>query len=571
MQSFRPIRPAASGAAGAMSPRSRLRAGARAFDVNLRSAALRRAQLSFGAMWASESAATVAVSVVAYRDGGPAAVALVAAARMLPAAIVAPFAAPLADRHRREHVLVGVGFVRAATLAVAAGLLVAGAPGAWVYASIAAATLAQTLYRPAHSALLPALCRTPEEHTSANVVRGLLDSVASLVGPLGAAGLIVACGAGAALAACALASLASALLLIRLQYERPRHSRPARGGGAEQVVEGLRALGADPGLPLIAALGFVQTFLRGSATVLVVVVAIDLLGGGDADVGMLNAAIGLGAVAGSVTASTVTWNGRHARCLGIGVVLWGTPLTVVGGAPDAAAALLLFAAIGVGNALVDIGAYTLPARLAPDAVMARAFAALEALWTLGIALGAAVTSPVVALLGGRGALLALGLVGPAAVATAWPALRALDRRMTKRDADIALLHRVAMLRSLPAPTIEHLAAGIERVVFGPGATVFEEGDAGKSVYIVTAGQAEVTRAGAHVAQLGPGNCFGEIEPLRSDLPRTATVRAAANAALHVAVLGHDRFLAAVTGLASSAKPAENRAQGRLPAAVAAAA
>jgi hypothetical protein len=56
-------------------------------------------------------------------------------------------------------------------------------------------------------------------------------------------------------------------------------------------------------------------------------------------------------------------------------------LTIVGGAPEAAAALLLFAAIGVGNALVDIGAYTLPARLAPDAVMARTFATLEALWT----------------------------------------------------------------------------------------------------------------------------------------------------------------------------------------------
>jgi hypothetical protein len=37
--------------------------------------------------------------------------------------------------------------------------------------------LAQTLYRPAHSALLPTLWRTPDELTSANVVRGLLDSV----------------------------------------------------------------------------------------------------------------------------------------------------------------------------------------------------------------------------------------------------------------------------------------------------------------------------------------------------------------------------------------------------------
>jgi hypothetical protein len=65
----------------------------------------------------------------------------------------------------------------------------------------------------------------------------------------------------------------------------------------------------------------VQRFLRGCATVLVVVVAIELLGGGDDDVGVLNAAIGLGALVGSLLASTITWNGRHARCLGVGVVL----------------------------------------------------------------------------------------------------------------------------------------------------------------------------------------------------------------------------------------------------------
>jgi hypothetical protein len=554
-----------------MTATSGLRASARAFAVNLRSAALRRAQLSFGAMWASEWAATVTVSVVAYRDGGAAAVALVAVARMLPAAIVAPFAATLADRHRRDHVLAGVGLVRAATLGAAAALLVAGAPSASVYASIAVATLAQTLYRPAHSALLPSLCRTPDELTSANVVRGLLDSVATLAGPLGAAGLIAAGGPHAALAACALASVSSALLLIGLRYERPRHTRPVRGGGARQAIEGLRVIGADPGLRLIAALGTVQTFLRGCVTVLIVVVAIDLLGGGDAHVGMLNAAIGLGAVAGSLIASTITWNGRHARGLGLGVALWGAPLTVVGGAPEAAAALLLFAAIGVGNALVDVGGFTLAARLAPDTVMARAFAALEALWTLGVALGAAVASPAIALLGGRGALLALGLVGPLAVATAWPALRALDRRMIKRDADIEVLHQVAMLRRLPQSTIEHLAAGLERVVFGPGATVFEHGEASESVYIVTAGHAQLIRGDGHAARLGPGSCFGESELLDSNLPRTATVRAADDAVLHIGMLPRDRFVAAVNAFVFSARPAENPVRVRVPAAAAAAA
>src|SRR5215218_8413703 len=275
MQRSRALRPSNS-----RTTRSSLGAGARGFGMNVGNAALCRAQLSFGAMWASEWCATVAVSVVAYRDGGAPAVALVTVVRMLPGALVAPFAATLADRHRRDHVLACVGLVRAATLAAAAALLLAGAPSAAVYAPIAAATLAQTLYRPAHSALLPALCRTPEELTSANVVRGLLDSVAALAGPLGAAGLIAVGGAQAALGMCALASLASALLLIGLPYEQPRHARPVSAGGARQVVEGLRAVAADPGLQLIAGLVMVQTFLRGCATVLVVVVAIDLLGGG---------------------------------------------------------------------------------------------------------------------------------------------------------------------------------------------------------------------------------------------------------------------------------------------------
>ena len=142
--------------------------------------------------------------------------------------------------------------------------------------------------------------------------------------------------------------------------------------------------------------------------------------------------------------------------------------------------------------------------------------------------------------------------------------------MAKRDADITVLHQVAMLRSLPTPTIEHLAASMERVVFSPGATVLEEGQAGESVYVVTAGHAELTRGG-RVAQLGPGTCLSELELLTSDLPDTATVRAAANAPLHLGVFDRDRFMAAVTGSASSTRSAERRVQVRLPAAAAAAA
>jgi hypothetical protein len=56
----------------------------RAISVTLHRPPLLRAQLSFGAMWAGEWAVMVGLGVVAFRDGGAAAVGLVAVLRMVP-------------------------------------------------------------------------------------------------------------------------------------------------------------------------------------------------------------------------------------------------------------------------------------------------------------------------------------------------------------------------------------------------------------------------------------------------------------------------------------------------------
>ena len=179
-------------------------------------------------MWSGEWAATVALGVVAFRDGGAAAIGLVGLLRMAPAALVAPFAATVADRVRREVVLAWVGLVRAITLGIAAAVIAADGPTGLVYAALVVATVAQTLYRPAHSALLPTLCVTPNELTSANVVRGLLDSVATLVGPLVAAVLLDLSGPAAVFAAAAGVSLLSTALVAGVRYE------PRRGSGSSR-------------------------------------------------------------------------------------------------------------------------------------------------------------------------------------------------------------------------------------------------------------------------------------------------------------------------------------------------
>ena len=154
--------------------RSRLRAAAAAFASNAINPNLRRAQLSFLGAWTAEWAFTVGLGIVAYRAGGATAVGLVGLLRMVPSAVIAPLAASLADRGRRERVLL-VSTVRGVATG-AAGIVVAlNAPVVIVYVLAALSTIAATLYRPAHSALLPSLCRTGHELASANVVRGMLD------------------------------------------------------------------------------------------------------------------------------------------------------------------------------------------------------------------------------------------------------------------------------------------------------------------------------------------------------------------------------------------------------------
>ncbi len=533
--------------------RSRVRDAAAAFTSNWRNPNLRRAQLSFLGAWTAEWAFTVALGIVAYRDGGAVALGLVGLLRMVPSAILAPLLSPIADRGRRERVLILVSIVRGLATAAAAVVAAVAGPPAVIYALAVLSTIAATLYRPAHSALLPSLCRTGHELASANVVRGLLDSAATLVGPLLAAVLLQFTGVDIVFAVAAAASFWAAALLARLKYDAPpRPPAPKRPNLAREAAEGIRAVTANRDLMLILGLAAAQALTRGALTVLSVVVAIELLDTGEPGVGALMTAVGVGAVLGSLAASLLVGTGRLGVWFAAGVGLWGLPFTLIGLAPAEAPALVLLAFVGVGNALIDVAGFTLIARMAPDEVLARVFGVLESLVAIFIGLGAVVASLLVEWFGVPAALIAIGLVCPVLAILSLRRLRGMDRTVDVLDDDIGLLRRVPMFRTLPLPSIEQLARGLEPLGVPAGATVFTQGEVGDRYYVIEAGEADVVGDGRVVATLGPGEGFGEIALLRRSR-RTASVVASSDLALRA--LGSERFLPVVLGYTASAQAA----------------
>jgi MFS family permease len=522
---------------------NRLRVAAASFATNARDPALRRTQAGFAGACTAEWAFTVVLSVYAFQSGGATAVGVVSLLRMLPSVVLAPFASTVADRWRRDVVLTLVSGVRClATIGIV--VIVAGhGPSLGVYALAMVSTAAALLYRPVNSALLPLLCRTPGDLASANVVRGLLDSLATLVGPALAAALLAHGGPTPGFVAVAVLAALSALVTVGLRVEEPER-RTAPGSVRQGLVAGARTVWSAPVLRLLFALLAVQAATRGALSVFSVLVAVDLLGLGEPGVGTLTAALGAGAVTGSLAASVVVGNRRLAAWFGIGVTLWGLPLVVLAVVPGRASALLLFAVIGVGNALVDIGFFTLVARLAPERMLGRVFGLTESVGALTVGVGSVLAAALANLFDLRVALVAVGALGPVLVLLGWVGLRRLDATMDDRAADIALLRTVSVLDPLPLPALEQLAVDLRPHHVPAGEIVFSQGDQADGCYVVERGRATVIGDGRPVAEVGPGELVGEIGLLRH-VPRTATVRAATD--LDLRRLDGSRFLRVVTG------------------------
>jgi MFS family permease len=538
---------------------SRLRGVLPAFAVVVRNGDIRRVELAWGGAIAAEWAHFVALGVFAYERGGVSSVGVAGLVRLLPAAVVAPFAASFGDRFRRERFLLAVMLFGSAALACSAAAAFAGSRSL-VFTCAAVFGISTTLIRPALQALLPSLARTTEELIASNGATSTVESVGSLVGPLFAGLVISGAGVGAVFIGGAAMLMAGAVMLARVRV----HGRaepaapPARGQRARNgIAAGFRPMLREPSARLLFGLAVAQTFVRGCLNVLIVVAAFRIFQGRAADVGYLTAAIGVGGLFGALGA-TLLGARRLAISFAAALVFWGIPIALVAPWPRFAAALLLFAIVGAANSVEDVALFTLFQRTVADDVLTRALGFFWGLAMGAVAIGSVVAPTIVTALGPRSAFVVVGALLPLLVLVAF-------RRLVRIDANAApapeldLIAGVSMFSPLSLTAKERVARQLLPMAVSAGDVVIHAGDTGDRFYIVERGEFEID-AGALQLRARRGDYFGEIA-LMHDIPRTATVTAVVDSRLQA--LLRDPFLSAVTGHPAAFTAGRQIAEARL--------
>ena len=376
----------------------------------------------------------------------------------------------------------------------------------------------------------------------------------ALAGSVLAGGALLLASAPLSMAlAAAFLGLAALSLHGLVVPDRPRSAAKGAVRVARDVSDGLTELARIAAPGGVAILAFAQTFVRGALVVLIPVLAVDTLAVGQSAVGWLTAAIGVGGLIGGAAATGLVHVTRLGRAFVAGLLLWGLPLVWLALTPSAAVAYAALVVVGVGNAIEDVGLFTLLARSASPRSGGRVLGATEFVVQAGLGAGSVAAPWLLHVFDIRGTLALLG--GGLAVLALAHVRRfvRLDKAMPAPGQEVEMLRRLAMFAPLPLAVIELLASDLQPHEFPEGTVAVREGEVGELFYLIVGGSATVSVRGKSRPPLAPGDCFGEIALLRG-IPRTATV--VANQPLRTLALEREAFLVAITGNSMSGAAAD---------------
>jgi CRP-like cAMP-binding protein len=114
---------------------------------------------------------------------------------------------------------------------------------------------------------------------------------------------------------------------------------------------------------------------------------------------------------------------------------------------------------------------------------------------------------------------------------------------------VSLLREVGLFREVGDEGLAAVAAKATEIAFEAGRMIVRQGEVGTGFFVISSGQARVIRDGKTIAELGPGQFFGELS-LLDQQPRIANVVAESKVAcLALASWDFEALLASEPGVA----------------------
>lgn len=504
----------------------------------------------------AEWAAFIALLVYVNDRHGSTVMGIAAIAMLLPSVIAAPFAGRFAERLRPNRVRLAGLAGQVFGYGVAALTAYQDAPTWTTIGGAIVALAAATTMRPAGAVMLPAIVHSSRQLTTANLWVGHAESASVLVGPLVTTGLLAVGGARFALAGCAvIAAGALTVAGFGAQIDPPASdasTTEATTTAVRHVIGVLRSIVARPGGAGVLAVSIGQFVLVGALDLILVVTAIDALGMGDTGVGILNTALGAGALASMAVASIVVRRRRLAPFLIAAVVAIIATCIALGAHVALLTALIALPILGVGASLLDLLSRMLLQRSAPPNELGAVFSLLEVGSGLGLLAGTVLAQALLVSSGPRAAWFGVASVFFVLLVVGGRALRLADDGADVPVVEMSLLRLDPVFAPLPAIELESIARTASELEVRAGEIVIRQGEPGDTYYVVVNGAFDVSVDEAHVRTARRGGSFGEVA-LLADVARTGTVTALEAGSL----LAIDRvpFLVAVTGHDSSEQAA----------------
>lgn len=323
---------------------------------------------------------------------------IVTFASIFPGLVASPIAGALLDRHGRVRLIVVDYAVALVSLALIGGLALAGLLPAWLLVLIALVSSVTGIF--SHTGLRSLFPVIVPRHLWERV--NAIDSngyvIATIIGPPLAAALVATVGGPPTILAIAVAFGVAGLVMIRVP--EPHVVTASTGRLLNDAWQGLRYFWNNATL---RGLGFslsIVNLAAGMTTIVIPLVVVDVLGAGQAAVGLVFALAGIAGMASVFVAGRVDTHGRERPMIAIpmllsaGAVALILPAAGAGGIEVGLAAGLAFLAahsitLGLLQGPLDIALFTVRQRRTDPAWMGRAFAVSMAVNFMGFPIGAA--------------------------------------------------------------------------------------------------------------------------------------------------------------------------------------